>query len=193
MAFFDNIPKLLILGLAVPLLVINLILTSVVFYFVAPLISPSYNIEHAQRAVQRIMPMVGADAMAIWAVNLETNSRKALSYAVTNPKDHDTFTRYIEIAQVMKFTSAVNPTIVQSLLAGEGICYPIGKSTGVVASTIVGDFVKESPNAMSCVFPVANPSTGILNSYVLLIWKTPLDPEQQHQVLQQVKTAINQR
>lgn len=192
MGLLNNVPKFLMFGLVVPLLIINLILTSVVFYMVTPLISPSHSVEYAQRAVQQIMPVVSADAMVIWAVNLETNSRKALSYAVTNPEDHDMFTRYVEIAQVMKFTAAVNPTVVQSLLAGEGICYPIGK-TGVVASTIVGDFVKGNPNAMSCVFPVANPSTGILTAYVLMIWKKPLDPDQQRQVLQQVKAAINQR
>lgn len=192
MDVFQNVPKFLMFVLVVPLLVINLILTSMIFYMLVPLISPTYSTEHAQRAVQQIMPIVGADAVAIWAVNLETNSRKPLSYAVVDPKDHDMFTRYIELAQVMKFTAAVNPAIVQSLLAGDGICHPIGK-TGVVASTIVGDFVKDNPEAVSCVFPVANPSTGILTSYVLMVWKKPLDAEQQRQVLQQVKAALTQR
>lgn len=192
MDVFQNVPKFLMFVLVVPLLVINLILTSMIFYMLVPLISPTYNTEYTQRAVQQIMPIVGADAVAIWAVNLETNSRKPLSYAVADPKDHDMFTRYIELAQVMKFTAAVNPAIVQSLLAGDGICQPIGK-TGVVASTIVGDFVKDNPKAVSCVFPVANPSTGILTSYVLMVWKKPLDAEQQRQVIQQVKAALTQR
>lgn len=189
MDVFQNVPKFLMFVLVVPLLVINLILTSMIFYMLVPLISPTYNTEYAQRAVQQIMPIVGADAVAIWAVNLETNSRKPLSYTVVDPKDLDMFTRYIEQAQVMKFTAAVNPAIVQSLLAGDGICQPIGK-TGVVASTIVGDFVKNNPKAVSCAFPVANPSTGILTSYVLMVWKKPLDAEQQRQVLQQVKAAL---
>lgn len=192
MDVFQNVPKFLMFVLVVPLLVINLILTSMIFYMLVPLISPTYNTEYAQRAVQQIMPIVGADAVAIWAVNLETNNRKPLSYAVVDPKDLDMFTRYIEQAQVMKFTAAVNPAIVQSLLAGDGICQPIGK-TGVVASTIVGDFVKDNPKAVSCAFPVANPSTGILTSYVLMVWKKPLDAEQQRQVLQQVKAALTQR
>lgn len=192
MDVFQNVPKFLMFVLVVPLLVINLILTSMIFYMLVPLISPTYNTEYAQRAVQQIMPIVGADAVAIWAVNLETNSRKPLSYTVVDPKDLDMFTRYIEQAQAMKFTAAVNPAIVQSLLAGDGICQPIGK-TGVVASTIVGDFVKDNPNAVSCAFPVANPSTGILTSYVLMVWKKPLDAEQQRQVLQQVKAALTQR
>lgn len=192
MGIFQNVPKFLMFVLVVPLLVVNLILTSMLFYLLTPLISPTYNTEYAQRAVQQIMPLVKADAMVIWAVNLETNSRKPLSYAVADSKDHEMFTRYVELAQVMKFTAAVNPQIVQSLLAGDGVCYTIGK-TGVVASTIVGDFVKENPDAMSCSFPIANPSTGILNSYVLMVWKEPLDAEQQRNVLQQVKTAINQR
>jgi hypothetical protein len=192
MGVFEKVPKFLVLALVLPLLVINLILTSMLFYLLTPFISPTYNTDHAQRVVQYVMPLVGADAVAVWAVNLETNSRKALSYAVTDPKDHEMFTRYVELAQVMKFTAAVNPPIVQTLLSGDGMCYQLGK-TGVVASTIVGDFIKDNPNAMSCVFPVSNNSTGILNSYVLMIWKTPLDADRQRQVLQQVKVAINQR
>ena len=192
MGFFKNIEKFVMFGLVAPLLAVNLILTSILFYMLIPIISPTYNIEYAQRTVQQIMPLVKADAMVVWGVNLETNSRKPLSYAVSDPKDHAVFMKYVETAQEMKFTAAVNPQIFQSLLVGDGVCYNIG-NTGIVSSTIVGDFIRDNPNAMSCSVPIANPSTGILNSYVLMVWKQPLDAERQRAVLQQVKVTINQR
>ena len=175
----------------VPALVVNLILTTTLFYILVPLISTSHSLVDSTAQARKTLTITGADAVIIWAVNLNANDRKLSSFIVANIDDNDIFSRYVADAQNLKLTSAMPPSMLQSLLAGDGICYSI-KKPGVVPSSTIGDFLKDNPEAMSCAYPISNKSTGIISAYVIMIWKRKLSAEEQTFALQQARTLYKQ-
>ncbi len=165
------------------ILVVNLVLVSILFYMVVPTLSPTTNPQHAGRIVNSFLENSTADAVVFWAVNLESNTRRSVAHSVRDPRDADGLERFITAASLIRFTSAITPEITKALLSGNGMCYTIA-STGITAIGSVFDIVKDYPQAMACVIPNKN-SSGILNSYALLIWKQTLTPSEQEVILNQ--------
>jgi hypothetical protein len=71
------------------------------------------------------------------------------------------------------------------------MCYLI-HDTGIVSSTIIMTIMRGYPDAMACVSPNKN-KFGILNGYVLTLWKEPLDVARQTQIITQVESTLKQR
>lgn len=178
-------------SLILTLTFMNAVLISIVFYLLVPLISPSANIKNAPKFADEIMQTIGPDATIFWQVNLETNSRMALVGRAKNVADAAAVNVYITLAQRMSFTAAISPSTFQALLSGNSLCY---KTSGVsiMAISALSKLNAEFPDSVSCIVPNKN-SNGILNGYVIQIWKRSLSVDEQNSVIIQTQNILTRK
>ena len=170
---------------------VNVLLACIVFYLLVPLISPTISFDAATNYTDKVMSTLNPDVAIFWQVNLESNSRKAISFRVKDNKDNNAVITYVNVGQLMSFSSALSPKVVQGLLAGQPICYPAAEA-GITSSATISLILKNYPDAMVCVSPNQN-KAGILNGYLVTIWKKALTEAEQISIIGQVTSVLKQK
>ena len=169
----------------VMLAIANIVLSSMLFYAVVPKLKVVPTDTDMIALRESVVQAVDVDAISVWTVDLNANTRRIATYSVKDKTDHTQYSEFIDRAKQIKFAAAVKPEVLRALMLGESYCYRV--STGGFNLTVMKEFLSGYPDSMVCSIPIMN-RFNVPNGYINLLWKYSISEELQSSVIRQVKS-----
>lgn len=166
----------------------NVILSVLLFFMVSPHISSRLDKQSMEIAQQMILQSVEADAVSIWNINLQANSREITTYGVRSSGDIALYTEFIEKTKAFKFTKSMTSDTLKNLMVGRGACYLVRNH--FITINVVKMFVDNFPKSTVCVVPLMNKATDMPVGYASVVWKIDIPVHAQPTVIRQIESIL---
>lgn len=168
------------------LVVINSFMVGALLYIVLPSYDTSFNEKLIAKRIALIEPLVEADAILVWEVNLQQNSRTPFYGKATLEKDQPAVNLFLDESMKEPFTSILNPAAVKQLIGGNAYCEIPGNIKHPAEAT--QHFRDNLPAKHICYFPII--SGGIFNGYINISWKTPIPYHKEDSIVAYVQSTL---